>query len=158
MQSLARVHPVERLIEEQDPRVVDECSGQLGPLAHALRIRADRTVRGIGQVDRGDRPGGRAIGVGHALETRVEPGELAAREEGVDRLALGHETDVAVHLGTAPGALAFDQDASRRRREEARHQVEERRLARAVGTEQPGHARAESERDVVDRDDVAVPA
>ena len=68
MQPLARVHAVERLVEEQDPRLVDERAGQLGPLAHALGVRADRAVRGVGQLDRGDRPGRRGVRVGDALE------------------------------------------------------------------------------------------
>ena len=98
MQPLARVHAVERLVEQQDPRLVDERAGQLGPLAHALRVRADRPVRGIGQVDRGDRPGGGAVRIGDALEPRVEPRELATGEEGMDRLAFRDEPEVAVHL------------------------------------------------------------
>ena len=76
----------------------------------------------------------------------------------MDGLALGDEPDVAVHLGTAPGRRALDEDASGRRREQAGHQVEQRRLAGAVRAEQAGHARPEPERDVVDRHDVAVPA
>ena len=60
--------------------------------------------------------------------------------------------------GSAPGRRALDEDTSRRRREQAGHQVQERRLAGAVRAEQAGHARPEPERDVVDRHDVAVPA
>ncbi len=137
---------------------MDERPGELRPLAHPLRVRADRAIRGVSQVDRRDRPGRGGIGVGNALEGGVEPGELAASQEGMDGLAFGDETDVAVHLGSAPGALALDQDGAGRRREETGHQVEERRLAGAVGSEEAGHAGPEAERDVVDRDDVAVPA
>ena len=56
VQPLARVHAVERLVEEQDRRVVDERAGELDPLAHALGVRADRAVGGRHQVHRGDRP------------------------------------------------------------------------------------------------------
>ena len=76
----------------------------------------------------------------------------------MDGLALGDEPDVAVHLRPPPGGRALDEDAPGRRREQAGHQVEERRLAGAVRAEQAGHAGTERERDVVDRDDVAVPA
>ena len=64
----------------------------------------------------------------------------------------------AVHLGAAPGRLALDEDLARGRLQQAGHQVQQRRLAGAVGPEQAGDARAEGERDVVDGDDVAVPA
>ena len=158
VQPLARVHAVERLVEEQDPRLVDERAGELRPLAHALGVRADRPVRGVGQVDRRDRPGAAASGSATPWRRALSRANSRPRQERVDGLALGDETDVAVHLGAAPGALALDQDAAGRRREQAGHQVEERRLAGAVRAEESGHAGSESERDVVDRDDVAVPA
>ena len=47
--------------------------------------------------------------------------------------------------------------AARGRQEPGDH-VQDGRLARAVGAEQAGDARADRHRDVVDRDDVAVPA
>ena len=79
VQPLARVHPVERLVEEQDRRVVDQRAGELGALAHPLRVGADRAVGRLGQVDRGDRPGRRGGRVGDALESGVEPDELDGR-------------------------------------------------------------------------------
>ena len=86
-------------------RVVDERAGELGALAHPLRVRADRPVRGIGQVDRGDGPGGRGVRIGDALQLGVESRELPPGQEGVDRLALRDEPDLAVHRGSPPGAL-----------------------------------------------------
>ena len=158
MQPLPGIHAVERLVEEQDRRVVDERAGDLGALAHALRVRPDRAIGRLGQVDRGDRPGGGRVRVGDALQSRVEARELETGQVRVDGLALGDEPDVAVHLGSAPGGRALDEDAAGRRCEEAGHQVQERRLAGAVRAEQAGHARAEPERDVVDGHDVPVPA
>ena len=137
MQPLAWVEAVERLIEEQDRRVVDEGAGQLGALAHPLRIRADRPVRGLGQVDRGDRPARGGVGIGQALEPGVEPREAEPGQVRMDRLALRDEPDVAVHLGSPPGGRALDQDPARRGCEQPGHEVEERRLARAVRPEQP---------------------
>ena len=53
-------------------------------------------------------------------------------QERVDGLALRDEAEVAVHRRAAPGRRAVDQHATGRRREQARHQVEQRRFARAV--------------------------
>ena len=158
MQALARVHPVERFVEEQDRRVVDERSGDLRALAHPLRVRPDRAVGGLGQVDRGDRPVGGGRRIGDALESGVEKRELATGQVRMDGLALGDEPDVPVHLGATPCGRPLDEDAAGRRREQAGHQVEERRLAGTVGAEQAGDAGTEPERDVVDSHDVAVPA
>ena len=61
VEALARIHPVERLVEEQDRGVVDQGAGDLDPLAHPLGVRADRAVRGVLEADRRDRPAGRAV-------------------------------------------------------------------------------------------------
>ncbi len=58
VQPLARVHPVERLVEQQDRRLVDERRGDLRPLAHPLRVGADRAVGGVLEIDRRDRARG----------------------------------------------------------------------------------------------------
>jgi hypothetical protein len=57
----------------------------------------------------------------------------------------------------APGTLSDDEDPPEARCELARDAPEERRLARAVRAEEAGHARLDRDRDVVDRDDAAVP-
>ncbi len=46
-QALAWIHAVERLVEEKDLGIVDESSGDLGPLAHALGVGADRPIGGV---------------------------------------------------------------------------------------------------------------
>ena len=47
---------------------MDERTGDLHPLAHALRIRSDGAVGGIGEVDRGDRAGSGGLGVREPLQ------------------------------------------------------------------------------------------
>ena len=79
VQALARVHAVERLVEQQDLGLVDERAGDLGTLAHALGVGADRPVGRAGQVDRGDRVPRPHAGR-EALEAGVQLDELAARE------------------------------------------------------------------------------
>ena len=99
-----------------------------------------------------------AAASGDALEPRVEEHELAAREVGVDGLALGHQPDLAIHLGMPPGRDARHRHAPGRWLEQARDEVQQRGLAGAVGTQQAGHAGRQRAADVVDRDHVAVPA
>ena len=158
MQPLARIHPVERLVEQQDRRVVDERRGDLRPLPHALRVGPDRSIGGGLEVDRAHRPSGGGLGSGQPLELRGERGRTRGRS-GTDRPPRAPErARSAVDGRVAPRRHAVDEDPAARRPEEAREHVKDRRLARAVRAEQPGDPGAESERDVVHRDDVAVPA
>ena len=46
-----RIEAVGRLVEEQQPRVVDERLGELDPLLHAGRVAADRAVALLVQPD-----------------------------------------------------------------------------------------------------------
>ena len=158
MQPLAWVEAVERLVEEQDRRVVDQRAGQLGPLAHALGVGADRPVGGVGQVDRRDRPARGRVRIGDALEPGVEPREAEPGQVRVDGLALRHEPDVAVHLGPPPSGRALDEHATGGRREQAGHQVSSVDLPAPLGPSRPVTPGPEGERDVVDGHDVAVPA
>ena len=50
MQPLARVHPVERLVEQQHLRVVHQRGGDPGALPHALGVRADPAVLRVGSI------------------------------------------------------------------------------------------------------------
>ena len=79
-------------------------------------------------------------------------------EEAVHRLAFGDQAQGAVDGGVAPGGHAVDGHRAARRRQEAGHHVQHRGLAGAVRAEQAGHPGLQGHADVVDRDDVAVPA
>ena len=114
MQPLARVHAVERLVEEQDLRVVDERAGELRALSHALRVRRDRTAGAPRSARPWRWPGPRPRPGRRALQARVEQRELEPGQERVDGLALGHQPDAGVHLRVGPRRLALD-DAPRRR-------------------------------------------
>ena len=54
-----RVGAGERLVEEEDERVVDEGLGELGPLPHPLGVAADGAVGVLGHADLVEHPGGR---------------------------------------------------------------------------------------------------
>ena len=78
----------------------------------------------------------------HGLQPRRELDELAAGEEVVDRLVLGHVADPAVDRVVAADGLAEHAHRSLRRRDQAGDRAQQRRLARAVRPEQRRHARA----------------
>ena len=155
---LPRVHAVERLVEEQHRGVVHQRGGHLDPLPHPLAVRRDGAVLGLGHLDLRDRPLGGRAGVREPVQLGARDHELAAGQVVEHRLPLRHQAELAVDLLVAPQRLAVQGDRPGRGGEEARHQRDQRGLAGAVRAEQPGHARADGHRDVVDRDDVAVPA
>lgn len=156
LHALARVHAVERLVQEQHGRVVDEGGRHLHALAHALGVGGDLAVLGVLHLDGGQGPpGGRFV---EAVEFRVGDDELLTGEEVVHGLALGHDADLLVDLLVAPDRRAVEGDGAGRGGEEAAHHVDERGLARAVGTQQTGHSGADAHGHVVDGDDVPEPA
>ena len=109
VQSLPRVHAVERLVEQQDRRFVDERGGDLDALTHALRVGADRRCWASSEVDGRDGPRGGGVRVGQPLQPGVEQRRTPAGQVGMDGLALRDEADVAIDRGIAPGRLAADQ-------------------------------------------------
>ena len=106
--SLYRVEAGERLVEYEHGRVVDDGSGELGPLPHALRERADGFwVVGV-EIDPGDRLPGSGVGLGGRQPMgeggkghEVEHGEPV--EEGV---LLRCKTDAPADLAIGAGVFA----------------------------------------------------
>src|SRR5438876_3975964 len=148
----------ERLVEQQDLRVVHQRRGHLDPLAHPLGVGGDLAVRRVGHVQQGDRPGRSAGRVGKLVQLRRRQDELLAGEEGVYRVPFGYQANLPVYGRIAPAGLAPDGELAARWRQEARDHVHDRRLARAVRAEQAGHPGPDGHGDVVDRHHVAVPA
>ena len=140
---LARVHAVERLVQQQHLRVVHQRGGDPGALPHALGVGA----RSAGPARRSSRPARAPAG-------RPPPGRAAGAawrwpstnslrgQEAVHRLALADQAELR---GRRPGCAR----SARRRRspsprdggEEAGHHVQHRGLAGAVRAEQAGDAR-----------------
>ena len=103
-QALAWIHAVERLVEQQHLRVVDERSGDLDPLAHALGVGADRRgPAASSRPTRLDRRSRGRVAVGQALQPGVEADVLEAGQERVDGLAFRHQPDLAVDRRIACG-------------------------------------------------------
>jgi hypothetical protein len=98
------VEPVERLVEDEELRIVEERLGQAEPLAHALRVAAHRTVGRVGEPDLVEEEP-------RALEARraVEPGQpavevevLQGREAVVEERRLGEVADEPLGEGACP--------------------------------------------------------
>ncbi len=149
----------QRLVEEEHEGVVQDRLGQLDPLAHPLGIAADGPAGGLGHVHALERPLG---GLGRAAPAQAgEQGAVHQErpaghplEEGV---LLGTEADVAVQARGVPGPVAQHTHLALAGPQLAGGQLQQRALARAVGPQQPGHARRQAERQVVQADHLAVP-
>ena len=161
VQPLARVHPVERLVEQQDRRVVDQRRGDLDPLPHALGVGADRPVlRGaqLHVVDGARRRRGGLLAASCPAAAHWRPRTAGRSGTGRPPRAPGRGRCA----DTAPGGRGSGcRPPSRcRRRAPGSPAIMCRigRLARAVRSEQAGDAAFQPEADVVDGDHVAVPA
>ena len=113
VEALARVHPVEGLVEHEDGRVVDERGRHLGALPHALGVRGQLAVRGHRELDPFECPVHGTAPERQALELGTEADELAGREIREDRLALGDEPHAPVDCRVAEGRAPVHGDAAR---------------------------------------------
>ena len=144
-----------RLVEEDEVGVGDERAGDEHLLPHALRVRADLLGGAVGEPEAAEQVLGAAqrVGLRHAVE-RAEEGEVVQRGQalveggvGLDAHARPDLLDVARHV--------VAEHAQRLRAVGPQHAGQDadgRRLARAVGAEQPEHAaRLELEIDALER-------
>jgi hypothetical protein len=154
-----RVDAGERLVEDQQVGVVGQGGGQLGALAHALGVALDPSVHRALHAHHLERRhrGGRGLGARHAGQVRQRGHQLAAGELVVGGLVLGAVADAAAHQRIDERVAAVDLDRAAAGPQEAAHQLHQRRLAGAVGTEQADHAAAHGPGDVADAQHRAVP-
>ena len=94
-----RVETDGRLVEQQQPRAVDEPTGQQQATTHAARELVDGVLAAIGQARDSERPVDRGRDVGHAIETGEDGEVLLDRDVDVEVVELRHHA----HLG--PGGL-----------------------------------------------------
>ena len=128
-------------------------------LPHALAVGADLLVGGLHQIDRGNRLAGRFVGflVAQAVQPHERADPLEAGHALVEGVLLGAEPDLEIEVRVPPDRLAEDLDVPLARLELTGDQLHERRLAGAVGAEEPGDAGRHGDGDVVQADDLAVP-
>ena len=155
-----RVEPVRRLVEEEEPGVVDDRLGQLDPLAHPGGVAADRPVALLGQPHvtedvRRPLPGGLRRQAGELAGLGDELGRADVRREG---RVLGHVAHVPPELGALrPRDVAHDLGPAARRREQAEEDLDEGALAGPVGPDQADDPGRDVERERVERDDAGEP-
>src|SRR3989440_640465 len=132
------VEPGGRLVEEEDPRRVDERHRQVEPAFHASRVAAHLPVGGLREPDACEQLVG--AGLAHVARERLErglqPQVLAAGEERVERSLLKRGADRRAHLWPlADDVEAGDARGALRGRQQRGEHVHRRRLARAVRAE-----------------------
>ena len=134
------VQPECRLIEEEDPRVVEQPAREVHLLALAGRERAHALLALVRHADRVDQlvdpvP---AVAGGEAIELAEHPELLADGQDPVARLlaARDHVHDPPDLLGLALDVEAEDVGRTLRREEQRRQDLDEGGLASAVGSEQ----------------------
>ena len=129
-----------RLVEEQQPRAVHEREREVEPALHAARVAADLAVGGLGQPTRSSSSSRavRARLLSSPCSALCSAHVLAAGEVRVERGLLQRGADRAAHLGALLDDVeAGDASRARGRRQQRRQDEHRRRLAGAVGTEEP---------------------
>ena len=154
-----RVEAVGRLVEEDQLRVVGERLGELGALLHAGGVAAHRPVALLVEPHVPQHVG-RPLASGGGAEAghpgHVD-GEVAGADVGRQAVVLGHVADESPDL--LPAVLdVVPQDAGvpAGRLEQAQQDLDQRRLAGAVGADEAGHAGSDLDRQVGQRVDRAV--
>src|SRR5262249_47991515 len=154
-----RGEPEARLVEQQQPWARHEPATDRAHLLLAARQRAGELVLALAQPRKQGEDFVEPRGAAGAI-ARAQL-EVLAHGQGRKELApFGNVRDAAGdHVGRwAPvDALPLELDAATAQRQQAADRAQRRRLARAVGSnERDGLARADLERNVADRDEVAV--
>jgi hypothetical protein len=117
LQTLARIHAVERLVEQKNLRIMNERAGDLDALPHSLRVGADASMLGRLEIDERNGSRRRALDFLELLQPCAHAHELVACEERVHRFALRHERQRAIDLGSSGRGRSVDQHLARRRRQ-----------------------------------------
>ena len=128
-----------RLVEEQNPRVVDEREREVKPTLHPTRVAADAAIGGLVQSDALEQlvaaPG--SVRAREALERGLQSQVLAAGEHRVERGLLQRGTDRRAHLrALAHDVVAGDARGSRRGGQQRGQHQHRRGLSGAVGSEE----------------------
>ena len=151
-----RVEPVGGLVEEQQPRVVDERLGELDALLHAGRVAADGPVALLVQADVPEDLGRPlASGVGRQAGDAGHVGhELGGAHVGGQAVVLGRVAHQLADAGGMVGDVVPEHEGrARGGRQQPEQDADERRLAGAVRPDQPDDRGPHLEGQLVERDD-----
>jgi hypothetical protein len=143
LQAAARVEAGGGLVEEQHRRAGDERRGEVEAPAHAARVGLGRAPGGVDEVEALEQLLAAALGrcAALAVEAAHHHEVLEAREVLVDRRVLAGEADPAAQLdGVAHDVEAGHEDRAGIGPQQRGEHAHRRRLARAVGAEEPEHA------------------
>ena len=146
------------LVEQHHLRVGDDGLGQLRALAHARREAADRPEPSLVQADEVEHlRGALAGGAGRQAGELAEGGDdVGGGLVGRKAVVLGHEADVGPHPDRIVGhGPPRDLDRARGGAQLAQRQAQQRRLAGAVGTDQPHGAAGDVDGQLIEREGAA---
>jgi hypothetical protein len=153
------VEPRERLVEEHQPRIVQERAFERQPLAHPARETGNLVVATRRQLGAIERTIDARAGVAKAVQTRVEQEVLGGGQLGVEEEVVSHHPDALTQGRAGPDIVVTVLHAAGRRRQERRRDREERGLAGAVRAKQPDDlAGLAAQRDAAERPAPAVAA
>jgi hypothetical protein len=142
-----RVEPGRRLVEEEDPREVDEREREIQAPLHATRVARHLAVGGVGEADALEelvRVHLAAV-LADALQRRLQSKVVATGEQRVERRLLERDADHRAHLRAfLDDVVATDTCSSGRWRQQRRQDVDGGRL--------PGPVRAEEAVDLTRSD------
>src|SRR2546423_14264185 len=129
-------------------------------LAHAFRVSRDFAIGGVGEIHAVNGfPGELAsVAAGETAQQQTLEDEVEASEAARKRIKLSAVTYVAKEFLRLVGRDAEDTDVALRRANEPGHQVHERGLARAVGSNQTSNAGRQREVHTIDAQDLAIEA
>ena len=143
------VEPAERLVEQQQVRLVEERAREGQALAHAARVRAHGPAAGAVEPGPREQPCDPRGRLGDAEELRIECQVLCPTQVRVAGYLVAGIADPAAKRRRRPRRVRTEQDkTAARRREQQRQDAEQRGLAGAVRAEQHDHlARRDGEID-----------
>ena len=150
-----RVQAGERLVEDQDRRVVDERGGELDALLIAQRQLLDVLRRALGDAEAVDPAGGGRVGIVAAVQGREVAKQAVDAHLRIQAALLGHVAERPLHL--AGDRLAAPAHVAGVGLQHAERDPHRRRLAGTVGADEADDlALGDVERQAVERDRLSV--
>ena len=158
VEALPRIRAVQRFVQKEDLRVVDQHPGEADSLAHSPGIGADLPVGGIVELHMPDSALHGLVEGSHLSKLSHQSHELTPRHESVHGFVLEHDPEPPGEKRVVANGLSEDGDRAARDPGEPRDHANQGALSRSVRTEQPRDAGADVQGDVVDGHDVSEPA